>query len=102
MATRSAALWRKRRSRRWRNSQSTLLLRPLHLGTHQGAQYLNQSLRNKRNIFLFWLLLPGLTGGLLSLFPKLFYNISKEERAQMYAELAERRALVRAEVERAE
>ena len=80
------------------NGFSNLILQKM--GINQGAQYLNQSLRNKRNIFLFWLLLPGLTGGLLSLFPKLFYNISKEERAQMYAELAERRALVRAEVEK--
>ena len=69
------------------------------MGIKQGAGYLNQSERNKRNIFLFWLLLPGLTGGLLSLIPKLFYNVSKEERVRMYAELAERRAKVRAQLD---
>ena len=69
------------------------------MGIKQGVGYLDQSERNKRNIFLFWLLLPGLTGGLLSLIPKLFYNVSKEERVRMYAELAERRAEVRAEME---
>jgi Na+/melibiose symporter-like transporter len=69
------------------------------MGIRQGEGYLNQSERNKRNIFLFWLLLPGLTGGLLSLIPKLFYNINKEERVHMYADLAERRALVRAQLE---
>ena len=68
------------------------------MGIKQGAGYLNQTEANKRNIFLLWLLLPGLTGGLLSLIPKLFYNISKEERVQMYADLAERRAKVRAEM----
>ena len=82
------------------NGFSNLILD--EMGIRQGAQYLDQTARNKRNIFLFWLLLPGLTGGLLSLIPKLFYNISKEERAQMYAELPERRALARAGMEETE
>ena len=79
------------------NGFSNLILEKM--GIRQGAQYLNQTARNKRNIFLFWLLLPGLSGGLLSLIPKLFYNVSKEERVRMYAELAERRAKVRAEMD---
>ena len=72
---------------------------PDKMGIKQAAGYLNQTERNKRRIFLLWLLLPGLTGGLLSLIPKLFYNISKEERLRMYADLADRRAQVRAELE---
>ena len=79
------------------NGFSNLILD--RMGIRQAEGYLDQTARNKRNIFLFWLLLPGLTGGLLSLIPKLFYNISKEERVRMYADLAERRARVRAEME---
>ena len=82
------------------NGFSNLILEKM--GIKQAEGYLSQSEKNKRNIFLFWLLLPGLTGGLLSMIPKLFYNIDKEERARMYAELAERRALARAEVEETE
>jgi len=78
------------------NGFSNMILQKM--GIKQAQGYLNQTEKNKRDIFLFWLLLPGLTGGLLSLIPKLFYNISKEERARMYEDLAERRALVRAEM----
>jgi Na+/melibiose symporter-like transporter len=78
------------------NGFSNMILEKM--GIRQAVGYLDQTEKNKRNIFLFWLLLPGLTGGLLSLIPKLFYNVNKEERAQMYAELAERRAKVRAEM----
>jgi len=78
------------------NGFSNLILD--RMGIRQAEGYLEQTERNKRSIFLFWLLLPGLTGGLLSLIPKLFYNISKEERVRMYADLAERRALVLAEI----
>ena len=79
------------------NGFSNLILEKM--GIKQAEGYLDQTARNKRNIFLLWLLLPGLTGGLFSLIPKLFYNISKEDRVQMYSDLAQRRALVRAEVE---
>ena len=72
------------------------------LGIRVGDFYLDQSKENKRNIFLLWLLMPGLTGGILSLIPKLFYNISKEDREQMYAELAVRRAQVRADADEVE
>jgi len=50
----------------------------------------NQSDETKFGLFATAYLLPGLTG-LLSIIPKLLYNLTEEEKAKMYTELVERR-----------
>ncbi|NLP47882.1 MAG: hypothetical protein GX345_02945 [Clostridiales bacterium] len=50
----------------------------------------NQSDETKFGLFATAYLLPGLTG-LLSIVPKLLYNLSEDEKAKMYTELIERR-----------
>ncbi|MDR3314395.1 MAG: MFS transporter [Oscillospiraceae bacterium] len=62
------------------------------IGFRTGSGYRNQPPSVQRWVFLMWLLLPSITGGVLSLIPKLFYNITQEERVQMYADLTERRS----------
>lgn len=52
-----------------------------------------QSQKVKFSLFALSFMLPSVMS-LLSVFPKLFYNITPEVRAQMYSELQERRELV--------
>ncbi|MDR1465215.1 MAG: MFS transporter [Oscillospiraceae bacterium] len=68
------------------------------MGFRTGADYTSQTPRVQRFVFGLFLFWPAVTGGVLSLIPKLFYNITKEERDRMYVELAERRALVSAQL----
>ncbi|MDR1464783.1 MAG: MFS transporter [Oscillospiraceae bacterium] len=63
------------------------------MGVGLKENYLRQSLRASRFIFGLFVLFPAVTSGLLGLIPKLFYNISAEDRERMYQELAQRRQL---------
>ncbi|MDR2753655.1 MAG: MFS transporter [Oscillospiraceae bacterium] len=67
-----------------------LLLKAMHFKT--GADYRNQSAKTQMGVFALATIIPCVTA-LLSLVPKLFFNIDQKTREQMYAELAERRAL---------
>lgn len=61
------------------------------IGYSVTAGYGKQSDRTKYYLFAMCTLAPGLTG-LLGIVPKLFYDLDSKKRAQMYNELAERRA----------
>jgi len=65
------------------------------IGFKLGDNYTNQDAKTKSNVFLLSTLVPALFS-LVTLPPKLLYNITKKDREVMYAELAERRALAAA------
>lgn len=57
----------------------------------------NQSESTKYGLFAMSVLLPVATG-FLGIVPKFFYNVTGEKRTQMYAELYDRRKLIRQKV----
>jgi len=61
------------------------------IGFKTGENYLYQSEKTARGVFALTTLIPALMG-LISLPPKLLFNISQKDRERMYVELAERRA----------
>ncbi|MDR2525266.1 MAG: MFS transporter [Oscillospiraceae bacterium] len=63
------------------------------IGFRTGANYNMQNERTALGVFAMATILPAVTG-ILGVLPKFFYNINTETRTQMYAELAERRALL--------
>ena len=71
------------------NSMNNLILDAI--GFQIGETYINQSEDTKSKVFALATIIPTLFG-LVTLAPKLLFNISQKEREQMYAELAERRA----------
>ena len=77
------------------NTMTNAVLKLLNFQT--GENYLNQTTKTKKGVFLMATLMPELMG-LISLVPKLLYNISHKERERMYVELAERRAAAAASV----
>ncbi len=67
-------------------------------GYEQGAGVGNQSERAQYALFWMCTLLPVVTG-VLSIIPKLFYDLSGEKRDRMYRELYERRQLMQNDVD---
>jgi glucuronide carrier protein len=65
------------------------------IGFQTGENYLDQSEKTARGIFALATLIPALMK-LVSLVPKLLFNITHKDREIMYVELAERRALAAA------
>ncbi|MDR1465915.1 MAG: MFS transporter [Oscillospiraceae bacterium] len=63
------------------------------IGFRTGEDYNFQDERTARGVFALATIIPILTG-LIGTIPKLLYNISKEDREKMYADLAERRRVV--------
>lgn len=61
------------------------------IGFETGENYTNQSERTATGVFALATIIPAIMG-FISLVPKLFYNISKADREQMYDELRERRS----------
>ncbi|MCL2300767.1 MAG: MFS transporter [Firmicutes bacterium] len=61
------------------------------VGFRLGNDYINQSEKTKASVFALSTILPALFS-LVTLAPKLLFNITKKDREVMYAELAERRA----------
>ena len=61
------------------------------VGFKIGATYTDQDEKTKANVFLLSTLLPAVFS-LVTLPPKLLFNITKKDREIMYVELAERRA----------
>jgi len=70
------------------NSMTTLILKLV--GYSLNAAYGQQSQRTKYALFAMSLGIPG-AAGLLSMVPKLFYDLTGEKRERMYRELAEMR-----------
>ncbi len=68
---------------------TTLILKKI--GYNITAGFGGQSDRTKYLMFIMCTLVPSITG-LISMFPKFFYNINRTNRERMYAELNERRA----------
>ena len=66
-------------------------------GYKQGAGFGGQSETTEYSLFWMCTLLPVVTG-ILSIFPKLFYDLNGEKKEKMYADLFERRAAIAAEV----
>ena len=64
------------------------------MGFRTGVDYTNQPLKVQRFVWGLFTFYPAITGNILSMIPKIFYNLSKEDRERMYEELAERRALM--------
>ncbi len=69
-------------------------------GYKQGAGVGNQTERAQYALFWMCTLLPVVTG-ILSIVPKLFYDLSGEKRDKMYRELYERRQLRQNDVDKA-
>ncbi|MDR1734527.1 MAG: MFS transporter [Oscillospiraceae bacterium] len=67
------------------------------IGFQTGLDYNNQSEKTAQGVFAMATIIPTLSG-LIGLIPKLFFNINQKDREQMYAELAERRARIAAEM----
>jgi len=61
------------------------------MGFQTGENYNNQTEKTARGVFALATIVPMLSS-LISIFPKLLYNISQKDRERMYVELAERRA----------
>ena len=71
------------------------------VGFRTGIDYTNQPLRVQRFVWGMFTFFPAVTGNILSMIPKFFYNLSREDRERMYVELQERRAMVSQEATRA-
>lgn len=67
------------------------------IGYNQGGGFGGQSAQTEYSLFWMCTLLPVVTG-IISIVPKLFYDLNGEKKAQMYRELFERRAKLSAEV----
>ncbi|MCL2513446.1 MAG: MFS transporter [Oscillospiraceae bacterium] len=61
------------------------------IGFQTGEGYTNQTAKTAKGVFAMATLIPALMS-IVSLIPKLFFNISQAERERMYADLAEKRA----------
>jgi Na+/melibiose symporter-like transporter len=61
------------------------------IGFQTGEGYLGQTEKTAIGVFAMATIVPTLTG-LISVIPKLLYNINQQDREVMYAQLAERRA----------
>ena len=70
-------------------SMNTLILDAV--GFKIGANYTEQDEKTKANVFALSTILPAVFS-LVTLPPKLLFNITKKDREVMYVELAERRA----------
>jgi GPH family glycoside/pentoside/hexuronide:cation symporter/probable glucitol transport protein GutA len=82
------------------DSMNNLILSAI--GFKIGDTYIDQDAKTKSSVFLLSTLVPALFS-LVTLPPKLLFNITQKDREVMYAELAERRALAAAAaMERAE
>jgi len=71
------------------NAMNTLILNAI--GFQIGETYISQNENTKSSVFLLSTLVPALFS-LVTLPPKLLFNITKKDREVMYVELAERRA----------
>jgi len=71
------------------NSMNNLILKAI--GFQIGETYINQSAETASSVFLLSTLVPALFS-LVTLAPKLLFNISQKDREIMYVELRERRA----------
>ena len=71
------------------NSMTNIVLKLI--GFRLGEDYLNQTEYTAKGIFAMATLIPELMG-LVTLIPKLLYNINQKDRERMYIELGERRA----------
>ena len=67
---------------------TTLILKKI--GYNLSAGFGGQSDRTKYLMFIMATLVPSITG-LISMFPKFFYSVNRENRERMYAELSVRR-----------
>ena len=65
------------------------------IGFQTGANYNQQTTRTARGVFALSTIVPAAMS-LVSLAPEMLYNLNRNERARMYAELAERRAAMAA------
>ena len=64
------------------------------VGFKTGVDYTNQDLDVQRFVWGMFTFFPAVTGNILSMIPKFFYNLSRQEREQMYVELKARRAML--------
>lgn len=78
------------------NTVKTMILS--RIGYVQGAGFGGQSESTEFSLFWMCTILPVVTG-LLSIIPKLFYDLSGEKRDRMYQELRERRNAMKAQVD---
>jgi len=67
------------------------------MGFKTGVDYVNQDVSVQRFVWASFTFYPAITGNILSMIPKFFYNLSKEERDRMGKELMERRSALAAE-----
>ena len=80
-----------------RNSTIKTLI--LHkVGYVEGAGFGGQSEKTEYSLFWMCTILPVITS-IISIVPKLFYDLSGEKKDRMYAEMFERRAAIAREVE---
>lgn len=83
----------------FRNTLQTMVLSKI--GYVQGAGFGGQSEKTEFALFALCTIVPVVTG-LLSIIPKLFYDLSGEKLERMYEELNERRKLVTQQTEEIE
>jgi len=68
------------------------------IGFKTGIDYTNQPLHVQRFVWGMFTFFPAVTGNILSMIPKFFYNISKQDRERMYEDLKTRRATLSREI----
>ncbi|MDR2686361.1 MAG: hypothetical protein LBB75_01295, partial [Oscillospiraceae bacterium] len=68
------------------------------VGFKTGIDYTNQPLHVQRFVWGMFTFFPAVTGNILSMIPKFFYNVSKEDRERMYEDLKVRRATLSREI----
>jgi Na+/melibiose symporter-like transporter len=68
------------------------------IGFRTGVDYTNQPLPVQRFVWGMFTFFPAVTGNILSMIPKFFYNLSKEDRERMYEDLKIRRATLSREI----
>jgi len=71
------------------------------VGFRTGVDYTNQPLSVQRFVWGMFTFFPAVTGNILSMIPKFFYNLTKEDRERMYEDLKQRRALLSREITQA-
>ena len=77
------------------NTIKTAILR--RVGYVEGAGFGGQSEKTEYSLFWMCTILPVVTG-IISIVPKLFYDLNGEKKERMYAELFERREALAKEV----
>ncbi|MDR3313702.1 MAG: MFS transporter [Oscillospiraceae bacterium] len=80
------------------NSLTSVILGAI--GFKTGKEYNKQNERTAMGVFALATIIPTVTS-ILGIIPKFFYNISQDDREQMYAELKSRRAAVAQQMARA-